>query len=366
MSTTPANRPGTNVGLPGFLTLGRRHPHPHPDGPHRASLVNCAAYIDGRPVPGCTGDPERAITTVRQAGRGFAWVGLHEPSVEEMEQVAETFGLHPLAVEDSVQAYQRPKLERYQRYLFLVLKTVIFVDHPGTGAAQVVSSGEIMIFLGKDFLITVRHGEHSGLAGLRASLEAEPEILAIGPAVVLHSITDRVVDGYLSVVHEVEDDIDEMETAVFSPKSNIDTEDIYLLKREIMKLRRAATPLVSPLKVLSMTPSPLVPDEVREYFRDVEDHLAVVSERVGSFDEMLTALISSKLAEVATRQNEDMRKISSWAAIGLVPTAIAGIYGMNFDEMPGIHQPLGFAVCMVGTALICFLLYWLLRRRGWL
>ena len=300
-----------------------------------SSMVNCAAYVDGRREELC-GDPLRALARVREAGRGFTWVGFHEPTQTEMSAVAQTFDLHPLAVEDAVHAYQRPKMERYGGYLFLVLKTVKFVDHASHGSAQIVSTGEIMLFVGRDFIVTVRHGEHSGLAGLRRELEADPEHLALGPAAVMHAIADRVVDEYLWVVEQVEEDIDEMENAVFAPKTkdSVDTEDIYLLKREILGLRRAVNPLSVPLKTLSSTPSPLVPDEVRQYMRDVEDHLTQVAERIGSFDEMLTTLVSAALAEITTRQNEDMRKISAWAGIALVPTAIAGIYGMNFHHMP--------------------------------
>ncbi|GGL95761.1 magnesium and cobalt transport protein CorA [Nakamurella endophytica] len=370
--------------LPTFRTNGRKlaeavHGRPRPDHSDGAtrpvgaatpptSMVNCAAYVDGDRQPGCT-DPRAALDTVRDAGRGFVWVGFHEPTEAEMSLVAETFGLHPLAVEDAAQAYQRPKLERYGAYFFLVLKTVKFVDHAGHGTAHIVSTGEIMLFVGRDFLVTVRHGEHSGLAGLRQVMEHEPEHLALGPAAVMHAIADRVVDEYLSVVSEVEEDIDEMETAVFSPKGGkdvVDTEDIYLLKREILGLKRAVAPLAAPLKLLSGAPSPLVPDEVREYMRDVEDHLSTVAERIASFDEMLTTLVSAALAEISTRQNEDMRKISAWAAIALVPTAIAGIYGMNFEHMPELTWRFGYPMALVGIALICTLLYVLLRRRGWL
>lgn len=336
------------------------------------TMVNCAAYIDGVRQASCP-DPATALAKVRsESGHGFVWVGFHEPTETQMADVAQTFGLHPLAVEDAVHAYQRPKLERYGNYLFLVLKTVKFVDHANhrsaanKGTAQIVSSGEIMIFLGRDFIVTVRHGDHSGLAGLRRALETEPEHLAMGPAAVMHAIADRVVDDYLYVVGQVEEDIDEMETAVFSPEDKVDTEDIYLLKREILGLRRAVTPLAGPLKTLSGVSSPLVGDAVREYVRDVEDHLSLVAEQISNFDEILTNLVTAALAELATRQNEDMRKISAWAAIALVPTAIAGIYGMNFEHMPELTWSFGYPMAIVGMALICTLLFLFLRRRGWL
>ena len=332
----------------------------------RDVIVDCAAYVDGVRAPGCH-DPLRAIEMVRRQHRGFVWIGLHEPDTDEMAEVAKLFGLHELAVEDAVHAYQRPKLDRYNSSLFLVLKTVCYVDHQtGTDAVQIVENGEIMLFLGKDFIVSVRHGSHSQLTGVRARLEADPEQLAIGPAAVMHAIADRIVDEYVTVIEQVEDDVDEMENAVFTTSKPVDIEQIYLLKREILGLRRSVAPLAAPLRALSGTPHPLVPAEIREYFTDVEDHLAVVSERVSTFDEMLTTLVSASLAEVTTRQNEDMRKISAWAAIALVPTALAGIYGMNFENMPELTWTCGYPLALGFIATVCVLLYMLLRRRGWL
>ncbi len=370
--------------LPSFTPTARKSrmrivrptPHTKPAGPpppepnlqhlvHAESIVDCAAYFDGQRAPGCS-DPIEAITRVRAQGNGFVWIGLHEPDTDDMTLVAETFGLHELAVEDAVQAYQRPKMDRYEHSLFLVLKTVCYVDHTAGRAVEIVQNGEIMVFLGADFIITVRHGAHSQLTGVRAGLESDPEQLAIGPAAVMHAIADRIIDEYVSVVEDVEDDIDEMEISIFTTEKSVDIEQIYLLKREILGLRRAVTPLTPALRALSGTPHQLVPAEIREYFRDVEDHLSVVTERVGNFDEMLTTLVSAALAEVTTRQNEDMRKISAWAAIALVPTAIAGIYGMNFEHMPELSWTYGYPMAIGLIFGICVLLFMLLRRRGWL
>ena len=352
--------------LPSFTPNAARpaaralRPITHPD-----AIVDCAAYIDGERMPACH-DPIQAIERVRAEGRGFVWIGLHEPDTDEMRVVAELFGLHELAVEDAVHAYQRPKMDRYDTSLFLVLKTVCYVEHTTGSAVEIVQNGEIMMFLGADFIVTVRHGSHSQLTGVRAGLEADPEQLAIGPASVMHAIADRIVDEYLTVVEAVEDDIDEMENSVFTTDKPVDIEQIYLLKREILGLRRAVTPLAPALRALSGTPHPLVPAEIREYFRDVEDHLSVVAERVSTFDEMLTTLVSAALAEVTTRQNEDMRKISAWAAIALVPTAIAGIYGMNFEHMPELSWTYGYPLAIGLIVCTCILLFMLLRRRGWL
>jgi magnesium transporter len=349
------------------MTIGKKPHQPLILKPRHEALVDCGAYVDGRRDSTCS-DPVSALNKVRRDRNGFVWVGFHEPTYQEMAAVTETFGLHELAVEDAVHAYQRPKMDRYGKYLFFVLKTVKFEEHAASGsqAGVVVSSGEIMVFLGRDFIITVRHGEHSELAGLRAALESDPEQLALGPAVVLHAIADRIVDEYVEVVGEIEEDIDEMETAVFDPDEYVDTEQIYRLKREILRLRRAVAPLVGPLRLLANTPNSLIPEEVREYFRDVEDHVSHVAERISTFDEMLTTLVSAALAEVANRQNQDMRKISAWAAIALVPTAIAGIYGMNFDHMPELRWRFGYPMAILGIIVVCSLLYWALRRKRWL
>ena len=352
--------------LPGFRTIGRK-PHPMILKPLHKALVDCGAYVGGMRDSNCS-DPVTALNRVRSERSGFVWVGFHEPTYQEMAAVTETFGLHELAVEDAVHAYQRPKMDRYGKYLFFVLKTVKFEEHATSGsqAGVVVASGEIMVFLGRDFIITVRHGEHSELAGLRTALEADPDRLALGPAVVLHAIADRIVDEYVAVVEEIEEDIDEMETAVFDPDEYVDTEQIYRLKREILRLRRAVAPLVVPLRLLSNQPNPLIPEDVQEYFRDVEDHVSHVAERISTFDEMLTTLVSAALAEVANRQNQDMRKISAWAAIALVPTAIAGIYGMNFKHMPELEWRFGYPMAIIGIILVCSLLYYALRRKRWL
>ncbi len=352
--------------LPGFMTIGRKQ-HPVMVKPAHKALVDCGAYVNGRRDSTCS-DPVSALRRVRSDGEGFVWVGFHEPTHQEMAAVTETFGLHELAVEDAVHAYQRPKMDHYRKYLFFVLKTVQFAEHvsPGGKGGVVVSSGEIMVFLGRDFIITVRHGEHSELTGLRSSLESDPAQLGLGPAVVLHAIADRIVDEYVTVVKEIEQDIDEMETAVFDPDLYVNTERIYRLKREILRLRRAVAPLVGPLKTLSDTPNTLIPDEIREYFRDVEDHASHVAERISTFDEMLTTLVSAALAEVANRQNQDMRKISAWAAIALVPTAIAGIYGMNFTHMPELNWTFGYPMAILAIIAVCSVLYFFLRRKRWL
>jgi magnesium transporter len=335
--------------------------------PISAYVVDCAVYVDGARLPG-RHTHEGALAEVRRRGAGFVWIGLHEPDEEQITGIADVFGLHELAVEDAVHAHQRPKLERYDDTLFMVLKTVRYRGSGSSdaGAQEVVESGEVMVFLGRDFVITVRHGDHSGLRDVRRRLEADPEQLALGPSTVLHAIADHVVDGYLGVTAAIEDDIEELEREVFTPRSAPDAERIYAMKREVLELRRAVVPLGGPLRKLTEGYSALVPHDVRSYFRDVDDHLVTVAERIASFNELLTTLVDAALAKITMQQNVDMRKITSWVAIVSVPTMVAGIYGMNFEYMPELHWRLGYPVIMVLTGMACLLLFRVFRRNQWL
>jgi magnesium transporter len=330
--------------------------------PLSAYVVDCAVYVDGVRVPGRF-THDRALAEVRRRGEGFVWIGLHEPDQEQITGIADVFGLHELAVEDAVHAHQRPKLERYDDTLFMVLKTV---RYRGVAGQEVVATGEIMVFLGRDFVITVRHGEHSSLHDVRQRLEADPEQLALGPSAVLHAIADRTVDAYLAVTAAIEDDLDELEREVFTPRSAPDSEKIYAMKREVLELRRAVVPLGGPLRKLTEGYSALVPHDVRSYFRDVDDHLVTVTERIAAFNELLTTLVDAALAKITMQQNGDMRKITSWVAIVSVPTMVAGIYGMNFDDMPWLHWHYGFATLLALTAVACLLLVRVFRRNQWL
>jgi magnesium transporter len=266
-----------------------------------------------------------------------------------------------------VHAHNRPKLERYEDMLFAVFKTVCYVGHadPAT-AAELVETGEVMAFVGHDFVVTVRHGNHSGLHDVRIKLEEDPEQLAQGPAAVLHAVADHVVDSYLEVTEAIEADIDVMESAVFEPRSNVDSEQIYVMKREVLELRRAVMPLGPPLRRLAEGYSSLIPHDVRSYFRDVDDHLTTVAERVTGFDELLTTLVDAVLAKITMRQNDDMRKITAWAGIISVPTMVAGIYGMNFDHMPELHWTYGSGRVWLLILGVCSFLYRTFRRNKWL
>ncbi|GAB3284709.1 magnesium/cobalt transporter CorA [Parasphingorhabdus pacifica] len=336
---------------------------PQPTATH---VVDCAVYVDGERLDGAW-THEEAITEVRRRDAGFVWIGMHEPNEQQINGLAETFGLHELAVEDAVHAHQRPKLERYDTTLFMVLKTVRYIANEKLSAnSEIVESGELMAFVGRDFVITVRHGKHAGLAQIRRQLEADPEQLALGPAAVLHGIADHVVDTYLEVTEAIQYDIDEIEAAVFAPRTKIDAEHIYLMKREVMELRRAVMPLAKPLQRLAEGYTPTVPEQVRSYFRNVDDHLTTVSERVASFDELLTTLVDATLAKITLQQNTDMRKISAWVAIISTPTMIAGIYGMNFEVMPETEMAFGYPVTLLVMMVACVVLFNIFRRNKWL
>ncbi|MFF0296917.1 magnesium and cobalt transport protein CorA [Kitasatospora sp. NPDC004615] len=346
-----------------------------PSGTSPSAVVDCAVYQQGKRI-GETCSPREAARQVKaahQSGPGsFSWIGLHEPTEAEFEGIAQRFGLHPLAVEDAVHAHQRPKVERYDNMLFAVFKTVRYIEHEQlTPTSEVVETGELMVFAGPDFVITVRHGAHSSLRALRLRLEADAEgtgLLALGPAAVLHAIADHVVDNYLLVAERLQNDVDEIEYGVFANRggSGADVGRVYQLKREVLEFKRAVTPLLRPMLQLAEPVARLVDPEMQKYFRDVADHLARVSEQVQGFDELLNSLLQANLAQVSVAQNEDMRKITAWAAIFAVPTMITGVYGMNFEHMPELQWTYGYPTVLGVIALICVGMYRGFRRNGWL
>jgi magnesium transporter len=357
-------------------------PHVHTvSHPPDQALVDCGVYVDGERLPGkftcaeaCSkvheielksrADQEGQEEQERQA---FVWVGLHEPDEDQMQDVADVFGLHPLAVEDAVHAHQRPKLERYDDTLFLVLKTVNYVPHESVAQArQIVETGEIMIFVGKNFVVTVRHGEHGGLHDVRKEMDANPAQMRLGPYAVMHAIADHVVDHYLEVSHLVESDIDSIEEVAFSPGRTLDVEPIYLLKREVVELRRSVSPLSAAFQRMQTESKDLISKEVRRYLRDVADHQSEAADHINSYDDMLNSLIQAALARVGMQQNSDMRKISAWAGIIAVPTMIAGIYGMNFEFMPELKWHWSYPIVVAVMATSCLVLYFSFRKVNWL
>jgi magnesium transporter len=322
-------------------------------------IVDCAVYEDGR-----RRDGELPLDDAYEAGReenSFVWIGLHEPSEEEFDSVAREFNLHELAVEDAIKAQQRPKLEVYGDSLFVVLRPVRYRD-----AEELIDLGHIMAFVGEGFIVTVRHGDIGRLDGVRRGLEARPELARHGPAAVLHAILDRVVDDYQPVADELDRDIQQIEAQVFSAEEGQPTERIYKLKSEVLDFHRATAPLAEPLRALAQGRYPQIPDELHSYFRDVHDHLLRIDEQVDAFREALTSVLQANLAQVTVRQNEDTRRISAWVAIVAVPTAIAGIYGMNFEYMPELKWTFGYPLVLAVILVICTLLYRRFRRSGWL
>jgi magnesium transporter len=335
-------------------------------------IVDCAVYQDGKRRPG-----EVPFDKAFEAGREpdtFVWIGLYEPSVEEFDAVAREFNLHELAVEDAIQAHQRPKLEVYDDTLFVVLKTARYLDDE-----EAVEFGEIMLFIGDGFVVTVRHKPASALGGVRQAIERRHDLLRYGPGAVLHAIVDRVVDDYFPVLSGLDDDIKDAEKEVFKEEAGSPTavrrlrrhaanpaERIYKLKREVIELHQSTAPLVEPLDRLVRRRFPEIDPELTEYFRDVEDHLLRVVDEVGGFRDLLTSVLDANLAQIAVRQNEDMRKISAWVAIAAVPTAVAGIYGMNFDHMPELRWVIGYPLVLAAIAVACFFLWRAFRQNGWL
>ncbi len=333
-------------------------------GPDTDCVVDCAVYVGGRREPPV--DPGEALQAAAERG-GFVWLGLFEPTEAELGRIAERYRLHPLAVEDAVYAHQRPKLERYDDDLFMVLKTASYVEHEQlTATSEVVDTGEVMVFLGRDYVITVRHGHHGDLSDLRHRLEEQRDLLCHGPAAVLYAVADLVVDDFVEVAEQVQDDVDELEASVFSPERTDDIGRLYQLKRELMSLRRAVAPLELPLQKLSERQVDVVPDAMRSYFRDVQDHAIRVRDQVASLDELLSSILQASLARTSMADNEDMRKISAWAGIIAVPTAIAGIYGMNFEFMPELQWRYGYPMVLLVIVVSCVLLYRGFKRNGWL
>ena len=323
-------------------------------------IVDVAVYEDGVRLDGIT-SPKDAKAAADESPDRFVWIGLADPSEEELTEISELYELHPLAVEDALHAHQRPKLEAYDGDLFVVLKTVVYVDRE-----YVLEFGEVMFFVGHRHVITVRHGLGCDLPALRRDLEADPERLAMGPAEVLHSIADHVVDNYEVAATALEEDIDEIQVAVFSGPSSRHAERIFRLKREVLEFRQSVMPLEAPMADLAHRRMAVVPEDRRPYFKNVHDHVARVSGRVETINSLLDGALHANVAQVGMRQNEDMRKISAWVAIAAVPTMIAGVYGMNFEHMPELGWRFGYPLVLALIAVVCVSMYRSFKRRGWL
>lgn len=332
-------------------------------------IVDQARYHEGRRLP-CA-DIGEALESIRASGsQDFLWIGMKDPSEETFDRVSDELHLHPLAIEDSVAGDQRPKLERYGDGFFLVLRPLRYVEETSD-----VESGELMVFLGQDHIVTVRRGEAAPLTGLRSRLEEDPSALEHGPWGVFHAIIDHIVDQYLAIEDELQRDLEDIEQRVFSAEAEVSSEEIYTLKREVLEFKRAANPLLRPMVQLVGETTPVPTEELRLRFRDVKDHLSLVIDNTESQDRLLTDVLSAHLAQVGVRQNQDMRKISAWAAMAVLPTMIAGIYGMNFEGMPELDMSFalggqqvyyGYPLVLLLMVLVCATLYRLFKRSGWL
>ena len=352
----------------------------HPESPERsmdprpersvadaAALVDSAIYVDGGRLrsPKTLADTYRMF---RDEPRSMAWIGLYRPSGEQLLSLARQFALHELAVEDAIVAHQRPKLERYGDTLFVVLRPARYLDD-----AEEVDFGELHVFVGRDFVLTVRHSETPDLAVVRRRMESDPGLLARGPEAVLYAILDAVVDGYAPVVAGLQNDIDEIETEVFRGEASV-SRRIYELSREVVEFQRAARPLLRILDALvAGFEKHGIDEELRSYLRDVTDHATTVAERVDSFRQMLqdiltvnATLVTQAQNEEMKAQNEEVKKISAWAAILFAPTLIGTIYGMNFRRMPELHWYYGYPFALALMAAVCATLYLAFKRRGWL
>jgi magnesium transporter len=326
-------------------------------------IVDCGLYRDGRrqDAPPALAD---AVAAARADADTFVWVGMHEPTAAEFDSVAAEFGLHPLAVEDALHAHQRPKMEEYPEALFTVVKPLAYDDERAE-----ISVGELEIFVGDSFVVTVRHGGTGPVAEVRRRLEHAPEVLRRGPVAVLYAICDAVVDDYLDIAAALQADLEELEEQVFSPSGG-ETAGvaavIYAFKRQVLEFRRATSPLLEPMARLAAGRTPHTGPRTGPFFRDVADHLTRANEAGDSLDRLLSDILAAHLTQVGVRQNDDMRKISAWAAMVAAPTMIAGIYGMNFDHMPELRHVWGYPAALGLMAAVVLWLYLTFRRRGWL
>jgi magnesium transporter len=352
---------------------GLAHEAPSPDA-RRSRIVDSAIYVDGKRVASPASLPE-TFNRLREHPDGMAWIGLYRPEAPEIESLASEFDLHPLAVEDAIHAHQRPKLERYHDTLFVVLRPARYLDD-----IEEVEFGEVHVFVGPRFVLTVRHSEAPEFGSVRHRLEGEPELLCRGPEAVLYAVLDKVVDGYYPVVTGVHNDIDEIEAEVFSGEPEV-SRRIYELSREVADFQRATRPLVEVITALRGGFAKYhVDDELQRYLRDVEDHLTQIVERVDEFRLALRDMLAVNATLVAQQQNEEMRrlalaandqneevkKISAWAAILFAPTLIGTIYGMNFEHMPELGWAHGYPLALVLMVMTCATLYLVFKRRDWL
>jgi magnesium transporter len=340
----------------------------------RMPIVDNAVYVDGKR----TANPDSLDETYEllRERHGMAWIGMYRPTPAEVKSVATEFELHPLAVEDTLSGHQRPKVERYGETIFIVLRPARYLD-----ASEEVEFGELHMFIGADFAITIRNAESPDLGRVRKRLESAPELLKIGPLAIMYAVLDQVVDEYGPVVAGLENDIDEIEDQLFSQDASV-SRRIYELSREVIGFQRATQPLVGVLALLRERISSSDPRtlELHRDLRDVEDHVLAIVDRADSFRSLLQDALTVNSTLVAQRQNDETKamteaslrqaetakRISSWAAIFFAPTLIAGIYGMNFKNMPELNWTYGYPFAIGLMVVVSFVLYRIFRKVDWL
>jgi magnesium transporter len=323
-------------------------------------IVDSALYRDGRRHPVDLSDVAETWREVEDTD-AFLWVGMHEPGDDELQKVADALSLHPLAVEDALSPHQRPKVEPYDDMLFIVLRTLWYVDE-----RDEVETGQVAMFVSRNYVVTVRQGSGVELSGVRTDLEQKAHLLGHGPSAVVYSVADRIVDGYEDVAGELDTDVGEVEESVFSPDRTRDSHRIYVLKREIAEFRRAVTPLRTPMQRFANAGYPFIHSDAAAFFRDIADHVVRVNETIETLDQLLTTAFEAHLARISVDQNEDMRKISAWAAIAAVGTLVAGVYGMNFQYMPELKWHLGYPLAIGLMVVLSLVLYRQFKKSGWL
>lgn len=340
----------------------------------RSRVIDNAIYVNGRRDATPRSLPE-AFEHLKNTPDSMAWIGFYRPEDAVIFNVAEEFDLHELAVEDAIVAHQRPKADRYGDTLFTVLRPARYLDE-----AEEVDFGELHVFVGRNFVITVRHSETPDLSQIRRRMERDPELLAQGPQAVLYAILDAVVDGYAPVVAGLQNDIDEIEVEVFGNRPGV-SRRIYELSREVIEFQRATRPLLGMIEGFIAGAAKYGADEeLQRHLRDVADHAITVAERVSGFRQMLHDILvvnstmvaqaqnehMTNLTEASNAQNEEVKRISAWAAILFAPTLVGTVYGMNFDVMPEIHWVWGYPFALLLMAAVCVTLYVVFKRRDWL
>ncbi|MGZ8769531.1 MAG: magnesium/cobalt transporter CorA [Aeromicrobium sp.] len=320
-------------------------------------IIDCAIYRNGKreDTSHDAVSLENALTSLTDKN-DFIWIGAFEPTAAEMAEITAPLKLHPLAVEDAVNAHQRPKVERYRDHLFMSVKTVTYANDD-------IQTAEINAFLGSNYLLTVRHGKGHDLRAVRQRVETQDRELEHGPTAALYAVVDSVVDDYAHVAAELEIDVQEVESSVFSGSRTSDSSRIYRLKREALEFRRAVMPLREPVSRFAVGE---MPEAARPYFRDIGDHLSRVAESIDATDHLLDNALHAHMAQLSIQQNDDMRKLAAGAALFAVPTAIAGIYGMNFEHMPELSWTYGYPLVLGTTLLLCIYLAWRFKKSGWL